>query len=164
MDRTIPPRMLIKVDIEKAYDTLNWDTILATMVKMHFPSNWVSYIKAYLNSTSFSLLINGSYWLVLSFKRGQTRWHLSSYVFILVAQNLIALFNLTKQLDPIHGFDCNLRYNFNHLIMYVDDLIIVTTTSRKSTRNVNLLFKSLSSVDWSEGQSAKIWDLLPQLV
>lgn len=60
MDRTILSRMLIKVDIEKANDTLNWDTSLGTMVKMHFPSNWVSNINACLNSTSFSLLMNGS--------------------------------------------------------------------------------------------------------
>lgn len=47
------------------------------------------------------------------------------------------MLNLAKQLDIIPGFNNNLRYNFNHL-MYADDLIIVTTTTRKSARNINL--------------------------
>lgn len=58
-DKTIPSRMLIKVDIEETYDTLSWDVILATLVRMNFPVIWISYIKACFNATSFSLLING---------------------------------------------------------------------------------------------------------
>lgn len=52
--------MLIKVDIEKAYDTIYWDVILATLIQMNFPSIWVSYIETCLKATSFSLLINGN--------------------------------------------------------------------------------------------------------
>lgn len=33
--------MLAKVDIEKAYDTLSWNAILATMIKIGFPALWV---------------------------------------------------------------------------------------------------------------------------
>lgn len=63
-DKTIPPRMLIKVNIEKAYGTLHWDVILANLAKMQFPSIWISYIKTYLSAISFSLIINGTptYW------------------------------------------------------------------------------------------------------
>lgn len=31
--------MLIKLDIEKAYDTLNWSAILAIFIQNEFPSN-----------------------------------------------------------------------------------------------------------------------------
>ena len=37
-DRSYPPRMILKVDIEKAYDSLNWNAILATFAK------WVSLV------------------------------------------------------------------------------------------------------------------------
>lgn len=85
-DKTIPPRMLINVDIKKVYDTLNWDVIFATLVRMNFPSIWVSFIKACLHSTSFSLLINGTptEWFSPSreVRQGDP---ISPYLFILVA-------------------------------------------------------------------------------
>lgn len=38
-DNLYPPRMMIELDIEKAYDTLSWTSILATFTKMKFPSS-----------------------------------------------------------------------------------------------------------------------------
>lgn len=137
-DRSYPPRMVIKVDIEKAYDTLNWDSILATMTKMNFPNLWISYIKACLNSTSFSILVNGRPTDWISPKRGVRQGDpLSPYLFILVAQNLTLMLNFANRHGFIPGFSSSLRYNFNHL-MYADDLILITTASRKSARNIKL--------------------------
>lgn len=130
--------MGIKVDIEKAYDTLNWDTILATMTKMNFPSMWISYIKACLNSTYFSILVNGvpTNWIFPS--RGVRQGDpLSPFLFILVAQNLTLMLNFVNQLAFIPNFSSNLSYNFNH-VMYADNLILITTATRKSARNIKL--------------------------
>ena len=54
-----PPRMLIKIDIEKAYDALEWYAILATIAGMNFPLVWISWVKACNTSPSFFFLING---------------------------------------------------------------------------------------------------------
>lgn len=111
---------------------------MGTLVKMKFPSNWVSYIKACLHSTSFALLINEQPTDWFSPSRGVRQGDpLYPYLFILVAQNLAALLNGARHLNLIPGFSSNLRYNFNHL-MYVDDLILITSASRKTARNVNL--------------------------
>lgn len=37
-----PPRMLVKMDIEKAYESISWASILTTLTKINFPSNWIS--------------------------------------------------------------------------------------------------------------------------
>lgn len=128
--------MLVKVDIEKDYDTLSWDTIIATLIKMKFPSNWGSYVRTCLNSISFSLLMYGNptSWLqpVRGVRQGDP---LSPYLFILVAKNLTAILNYARNLDLILGFSGSLNHNFDHL-MYADDLILVTTASRKSARNI----------------------------
>lgn len=50
--------MLVKIDIEKTYDTLSWTAILATLAKMDFSNTWISWIKTCLNSISFSFIIN----------------------------------------------------------------------------------------------------------
>ncbi|XP_039116442.1 uncharacterized protein LOC120251854 [Dioscorea cayenensis subsp. rotundata] len=41
-DKSSPPRMLVKVDIDKAFDTVEWSTILATLRRMGFPDKWIS--------------------------------------------------------------------------------------------------------------------------
>ena len=50
--------MILKVDIEKAYDTLEWKVILTTLVGMGFLKIWVPWIKACISSNSFSFVIN----------------------------------------------------------------------------------------------------------
>lgn len=41
-DLNFPPRMLIEIDIEKSFNTLSWNAILATLTRMKFPSIWIS--------------------------------------------------------------------------------------------------------------------------
>ncbi|XP_039136968.1 uncharacterized protein LOC120274488 [Dioscorea cayenensis subsp. rotundata] len=145
-DRLGPPRMLIKLDIEKAYDSLSWSAILATLTKMNFPDKWVSWISACLCSSSFSILINGvpSPWF--SSSRGVRQGDpISSYLFILVAQNFSSMMNFALRNNFIPGFDCNLRLNFNHLL-FADDLILITKATRSVARNINLCLSIYSQL------------------
>lgn len=57
-DLSYPNMMLVKLDIEKAYDTLSRTAILATLTKMNFLGTWISWIHACISSASFSLVIN----------------------------------------------------------------------------------------------------------
>lgn len=37
-DTLNPSKMLVKIVVEKAYDTLKWNAILATLTRMNFPN------------------------------------------------------------------------------------------------------------------------------
>lgn len=39
-----PTRMIVKIDIEKAFDTIEWTTILTALQRFHFPKLWISWI------------------------------------------------------------------------------------------------------------------------
>ena len=52
--------LLCKMDIEKAYDHIDWDFLLNVMTKMGFGSKWVSWISWCISTTSFSVMVNGS--------------------------------------------------------------------------------------------------------
>lgn len=147
--------MLVKIDIEKAYDTLSWSAILATMTKMHFPPRWISWIKGCLSSVSLSIIINGqpTAWFLSS--RGVRQGDpISPYLFILVSQNLTAMLNYALRNNMIPGFSCGLRQNFNHL-MYADDLILVTIASRKVARFVKLCLQIYGQLTGQVANSAK---------
>ena len=50
---------LCKLDIEKAYDNVDWSFLLTVMQKMGFGEKWIGWIKWCISTASFSMLING---------------------------------------------------------------------------------------------------------
>ncbi|RVW65636.1 Transposon TX1 uncharacterized 149 kDa protein [Vitis vinifera] len=52
--------VLCKLDLEKAYDHINWDFLLTVMQKMGFGEKWAGWIRWCISIASFSVLINGS--------------------------------------------------------------------------------------------------------
>ena len=50
--------VVCKLDIEKAYDHVNWD-VFEVMRRMGFGQRWLSWISWCMSTASFSILING---------------------------------------------------------------------------------------------------------
>ena len=57
--KSISPRAMIEVDIKKAHDSIEWDFIMQTLVRLGFPSAFGQLIFACILYSSFSLSING---------------------------------------------------------------------------------------------------------
>ena len=51
--------MAIKVDLEKAYDKLEWSFIRETLLKTNFPRELIELIMNCVSSTTTSMLFNG---------------------------------------------------------------------------------------------------------
>ena len=53
-------RMIMQLDVAKAYDKLNWNYIRKILIAFGFDHNWVIWILALVTSSRFSILVNGS--------------------------------------------------------------------------------------------------------
>ena len=53
------PGMLVKLDIAKAYDKLNWQFIRKMVEAFGFIQNWVNWIMQLISSYFFSIMVNG---------------------------------------------------------------------------------------------------------
>ena len=53
-------RILCKLDIEKAYDHLNWNFLIQVMEKMGFAGKWLNWIRWCIFKATFSVLVNGT--------------------------------------------------------------------------------------------------------
>lgn len=55
----ISPRCMIQMDIQKAYDTVDWGALERIMLEMGFPTRFVKWIMVFTTSVSYIYLING---------------------------------------------------------------------------------------------------------
>ena len=52
--------MGLKIDIETAYDKIEWSFLKMVMTNFGFPQIWIQWVMQCVTTTSFSILINGS--------------------------------------------------------------------------------------------------------
>ena len=56
------PNYLLKMELRKAYDTLNWDFLKDMMIALNFPTQFVKRIMTCVSFTHYSLILNGTPW------------------------------------------------------------------------------------------------------
>ena len=84
--------LICKLDIEKAYDSINWQFLLKALQKIGFGSQWLGWMWSCLSSAKFSVLINGvPVGFFPSTKGFRQRDPLSPYLFVLGMEVLDAL-------------------------------------------------------------------------
>jgi hypothetical protein len=84
--------MVVKLDMSKAYDRVEWRFLEAIMRKMGFNEKWISLIMMYVRSVRYSILVNGSPQGLIIPSRGiRQRDPISPYLFLLCAEALSSM-------------------------------------------------------------------------
>ena len=52
---------MLKIDMSKAYDRVNWNFLRAVLTVMKFGDNWVRWVMECVSSVSYTLLVNGNF-------------------------------------------------------------------------------------------------------
>ncbi|KAL9679552.1 hypothetical protein QQ045_017417 [Rhodiola kirilowii] len=153
----ISKRCMLKLDISKAYDSVEWDFLKQAMEVFGFPVRFIEWILACVTSVKFSVLVNGSLEGYFGSRRGLRQGDpMSPYLFTLVME---VLSRLLVKLASSGNFDfhpkCG-RTNLNHL-MFADDVIIFSKASPSSLTKIREaldMFKSWSGLIISNDKSA----------
>ncbi|RVW75227.1 LINE-1 reverse transcriptase-like [Vitis vinifera] len=133
--------LICKLDIEKAYDSINWKFLMKVLRKMGFGSRWRDWMWWCISTAKFSILINvvpaGFFSNSKGLRQGDP---LSPYLFVLGMEVLSTLIRRVGEGGFISG--CRLRGRggeelaVSHLL-FADDTLIFCEARREQLANLS---------------------------
>lgn len=139
------PRCKIKMDIMKAYDTIEWDFIKEVLQGLNFPEMFINWIMICVTTAKFSLFFNCSPLGFFSNNRGIRQGDpISPYLFVLCLEYFS---RLMKQLRYVNGFRYHAKckaIDLTHLC-FADDMIIVFYADKESVLAIKETVDSFSA-------------------
>ena len=135
--------VVCKLDIEKAYDHVNWEALFYLLGRMGLRLKWRRWIKACVSFVCFSVLVNGSPEGFFGNSRGLKQGHpLSPLLFLLVMEVLSRLLKKTKECNLIRGFHVgavnSVEVSISHLL-FANDTILFCDASREQLLSIRLV-------------------------
>jgi hypothetical protein len=115
---------ICKIDLEKAYDHVNWDFLLYMLRRYGFRGKWCSWIAHCISSVRLSVLVNGSPNGLFSSSRGLRQGGpMSSLLFVFVMEALNRMISTAVNGGLLEGFTVG-NASFSHLLFADDDTLI----------------------------------------
>ena len=127
----------IKLELQKAYDKVNWGFIQAVLFKFSFDEGFISWIIACISTVSFKVLVNGGKLEQFKPTQGIRQGDpLSSCIFILGQEILSRILDHEFCSKNISGVKASIGGPAITHVMYVDDIILFSKATRNDASNI----------------------------
>ncbi|XP_062103970.1 uncharacterized protein LOC133815103 [Humulus lupulus] len=149
------PRCAIKIDLSKAYDTVDWQFLEDLLNALCFPMKFIGWIMMCLRNTSYSLLMNGRVQGKFKGKKGLRQGDpMSPLLFVLIMEYLTQRLQLAA-LDPSFRFHpmCKSLKLIN--LCFADDLILFCKGTHSAVFSLKVALDDFSSATGLTINSAK---------
>jgi hypothetical protein len=122
------PTLVLKLDFAKAFNTVNWDSLMAILRMLGFNSTWCAWVSQMLSSSLTVVMVNGCLGPWFNYRRGLRQGGpMSPYLFLLVADVLQTLIKTDGQArHPLVDSPCP-------ILQYTDDTLILLQGSCKTS-------------------------------
>jgi hypothetical protein len=157
------PGVLCKLDMEKAFDHVNWNFLLYLLRRCGFGEKWCLWIKQCISTARFSVLINGAPCGYFGSSRGVRQGDpLSPFLFDLVMEAFSRMINAIISRGLITGFSVGsseqTRVVVSHLL-FADDTLVFCGADERQISHIGALlvcFEAVSGLKINLPKSALI--------
>ena len=116
--------LCLKVDFEKAYDSVRWEFLYDMLSRMGFHSLWISWIKGCMDSATVSLLVNGSPTEEFKPTRGLRQGDpLALFLFLIVAEGLAGIVREALKVKMLTGLKIGRKGEEVCILQFTDDTL-----------------------------------------
>ncbi|XP_062100567.1 uncharacterized protein LOC133806486 [Humulus lupulus] len=150
--RNISPRCVLKIDLSKAYDTIDWLFLENLLKAFCFPSKFIHRIMLCLRGTTYSLMLNGRIQGKFIRKKGLRQGDaISPLLFVLVMEYLTRLL-----IQALHHKDFRFHPMCKNLnlvsLCFAEDLVMFL---KGNVRSVQILQDGISQFSRASGLALK---------
>ncbi|GAA0169726.1 hypothetical protein LIER_24143 [Lithospermum erythrorhizon] len=132
----------------KAYDRIEWNFLRVMLIRVRFSSHWVTLIMNYVESVTYSLLINGDQVGYITPGRGLRQGDpLSPYVFIICMEGLISLLKEACSAGELQGIKVGPSVDPMTHLMFVGDTLLLGCATLSETAKFKSILDTYKS--WS---------------
>ena len=146
LKRKRKPRVLLKLDFQKAYDTIDWNSLNTVMEEMGFGRRWRGWIQSCLTSATISILLNGTPCKPFKMGRGLRQGDpLSPFLFVIMAEVLNKMLTNATQLRFFKGLEVGVKeVKISHL-QFADDTLIFSEVEEEYLENIKRILLSFQT-------------------
>lgn len=138
--------LVLKVDYEKAYDSISWKYLRFSFDKMGFGNKWKDWMQVYVFNSSMSILVNGSATKNFRVEKGLRQGDLlSPFLFVIAMGGLTGLTNKIVELGEYSGFHFNEDILID-ILQFADDTILIGDEGMKSLWGLKSILKGFEMV------------------
>jgi len=139
--------VIVKVDYEKAYDSVDWEFLIYMMGRLGFNTKWIHWIKVCFKSATISVLVNGSPTKQFKPKRGLRQGDpLAPFLFLIVAEGLASLVRATVSKGHYEGVKVGLNSVGINLLQFMDDTLFFCQPTYKCIMVVKTILQCFELV------------------
>ena len=151
--KRISPRCLIKVDLCKAYDSLNWSFINQVLLGIGFPPLFVDWIMECISSPYYSIIVNGGMCGFFKGAKGLRQGDpISPFIFVVCLEYLSRALNCATMNSEFNFHPKCAKLKISHLA-FADDIMLM---SRGDPISVRILMECLSDFGAKSGLAANV--------
>ena len=134
--------VIVKLDFEKAYDSVSWEFLFYMMRILGFCGKWIQWIRACLESATISVLVNGSPTKEFKPSRGLRQGDpIAPFLFLVVAQGLAGLVKQATRKKLFTGLKVGHKKVDVNLLQFADDTLFVCESNIQNIKCIKAMLR-----------------------
>lgn len=134
--------MLMKMDKKKAYDRMEWTFLIRILRTWGFDEHFIKLVYSCLNTTKFSLLLNGNISNRIKPEKGLRQGDPLSPILFILGSEVLARLLMKEELDGnLHGIKVARNSPTISNLMYADDLLVMSRVGQSEAKAFHKCFE-----------------------